>query len=108
MLLEAMAAPINKKTDTAYDYFGPRSKYSLHIGTPSKRLLHRCGQLIADSAKDAVEREIESNDCLAGVLQYGYPVGDDNFRNHLAEFLTKQYGSPVKRFALSFIVSMPN
>lgn len=69
-----MAAPVNKKTDVIYDLLGPRPQYALHVGTPPKRLLHRFAELMATATKSAVEREIESDDCLAGILQYGYPV----------------------------------
>jgi hypothetical protein len=47
-----------------YQFFGKRAKYALHVGTPPKRLLHRFAQLMSDATKTAVEREIESDDCL--------------------------------------------
>jgi DNA-binding transcriptional MocR family regulator len=92
-----MAAPVNKKTDVIYDILGSRFLHSLHVGTPSKRLLHRFAQIMADATKAAVEREIKSDDCLAGILQYGFPTGESNFREYLAQFLAKEYGSPVKK-----------
>jgi hypothetical protein len=69
-----MAAPVNKQTDVIYDLLGKRVQHNLHVGTPPKRLLHRFAELMADATKSAVAREIESDDCLAGILQYGYPV----------------------------------
>ncbi|KAI6176268.1 Aminotran-1-2 domain-containing protein [Aphelenchoides bicaudatus] len=90
-----MAAPVNKQTETIYDLFGPRALYALHVGVPPKKLLHSFAKLMSSATTTAVEREIESDDCLAGILQYGYPVGESNFREELAKFLTKEYGSEV-------------
>jgi hypothetical protein len=92
-----MAVPVNKQTDTIYDILGARLKYPLHVGTPSKELLHRVAFLLADATKARVKRETETSDCLGGFLQYGFPVGETQFLDALAAFLSKEYGSPVKR-----------
>jgi hypothetical protein len=93
-----MANPVNKQSDTIYDMFGKRAIHPLHVGTPPKHLLHRFAKLMAESTMKAVENEISRDDCLGGILQYGWPVGESNFRECLAAFLTKEYGSPVKRY----------
>jgi hypothetical protein len=98
-----MIAPINKQTDTAFDLFGFRPKYSLHVATPPKRLLHRVGKIIADATTKAVEREIQQDDCMGGLFQYGWPVGESNFIDYLADFLSKEYKSPVKKFVFFLI-----
>lgn len=92
-----MVEPTNKQTDVIYDILGDRFKYSLHVGTPPKRLLYRFARLMSEATKDAVDREISRDDCLGGICQYGYPVGTNDFRDNLAKFLAKEYQSPVKK-----------
>ncbi|KAI6187479.1 Aminotran-1-2 domain-containing protein [Aphelenchoides besseyi] len=91
-----MAAPLNKKTECIYDLFG-RLPHKLHVGTPPKEMLHKFAILFAEATQKQVEKEIESDDCLGGVLQYGFPVGNTEFRDSLAAFLSREYNSPVNR-----------
>ncbi|KAI6219849.1 Aminotran-1-2 domain-containing protein [Aphelenchoides fujianensis] len=94
-----MDAPaINKQTEVIFDILpGGRVRHRLNVGTPSKELLHRFGRLMADATRARVEREIGADDCLGGVFQYGFPVGEAAFLDALAAFLTREYAAPVNR-----------
>ncbi|KAI6236111.1 Aminotran-1-2 domain-containing protein [Aphelenchoides besseyi] len=89
-----MAAPLNKKTECIYDLFG-RLPHKLHVGTPPKESLHKFAVLFSEATQKLVEDEIEADDCMGGSFQYGWPVGQTEFRESLAAFLSREYKSPV-------------
>lgn len=76
---------------------GPNTgRYMLNLGAPPPHLLQRFAKLMSDVTPKrlAIEQTAEANGRL---LQYGTPVGDPIYLDHLRTFLQDQYQDDVRK-----------
>lgn len=79
---------------TLFDYLAhdDRNVSTLRVGSPSKDLLIKCGELIQKATL-----ALHTPENYANLFQYGPHSGSLTVRSELAKFLTEQYGDTVDR-----------
>ncbi|XP_059614880.1 uncharacterized protein LOC132260641 isoform X2 [Phlebotomus argentipes] len=70
---------------------------NLSVGAPGPDLLVQCCEIFKEATNHRMNYERENNSFL---FQYGPLLGINDFREELSRFLTREYGSEVKKSSL--------